>query len=323
MSKITDNVMKEVSQLSLQYELNQLEELDSENLAHQPLSTDDIKKLALYIERLPSEYKIILFFRYCFDSNFAEINKVLEIENSVGKSRYTEKMLSNIMGLKSQWIDGKAIQSACKLALIEDMKDYNNIETKNKPNYTMNFRRKLRKVGINRNISSKLKLITKRVAIFVLICLLSFSTVLAVNAKVRERVLDWIIEVFPKFSIFTSDSSDDLNGTSELTEFHMDYIPKGFKLIDKHEGRTMLIYNYESETQQLEIKLFDINGEGRSYYDTEDAEIEEITIRKSQGYTWERDGITYLILNQDGIEYHVVGNLKLNEIIKIAENISK
>ncbi|WP_317921535.1 hypothetical protein [Tepidimicrobium xylanilyticum] len=55
------------------------------------------------------------------------------------------------------------------------------------------------------------KLIAKRVAIFMLICILTFSVILTVNAEARERVFDWIIEVFEKFSIFTPQNIDEDN----------------------------------------------------------------------------------------------------------------
>lgn len=324
MSKVANNIMRELSQLSLEDDLKQLESLDSENFHGQTLSLDDIKKLSLNINLLPSEYKSILFFSYCFNSKPTEINKILEIDNSVGKLRYTEKMLSNIMGLEKKWIDVESMKAACKLALDEYLKDYNNIEIKNKPNYSMDFRRKLRDISINRNIPSKLKFITKRVAIFILICLLSFSTFLAINSEARERVFNWIIETFPKFSIFTSDSSDELNEPIELGELQINYIPDEFELTDTFEDQEMLIYIYESKTQeQFDIMLVDASGAARSYYDTEDAEIEEIIIKESQGYTWERDGIRYLIWTQGGIEYHISGDLNLDEIIKIGENILK
>ncbi len=44
--------------------------------------------------------------------------------------------------------------------------------------------------------------IAKIVAIFILVFVLSFSAVLVVNAEAREKVFDWIIERFPKFSVF-------------------------------------------------------------------------------------------------------------------------
>ena len=86
----------------------------------------------------------------------------------------------------------------------------------------------------------------------------------------------------------------------------------------------MLIYNYLSENnQRLTIKLSVLLDENKSYYDTEDTDIQELILKKTQAYIWQADGITYLLWYQDGIDFQIYGNLNKNEIFKIAEYISK
>ena len=98
----------------------------------------------------------------------------------------------------------------------------------------------------------------------------------------------------------------------------------GFELVEINEGRKMLIYNYLAENnQEFNIKLSASSSEGKSYYDTENVEIEEIIFKESQAYTWQTDEMTYLIWYQNGIECHIVGSLNKDEILKVAENISK
>lgn len=320
-SKI-DDIMKEVAQLALQNELIQLEKLDIGNIEYKPLYTDDINKLAVHVNLLPLEYKNILFLRYCFDSTFLEVNKILEMDYSMGKLRYTLKMLSNTLGLDNKWIDDNSMKKICELALDEEMKTYSSSKIKHKPDYTRNFKKKLKDIDIKEkaNITS----IGKRVAVFILVCLLSFSVILAVNAEVRGRVINWFIEVFPKFSIFTSYNTDESIDSAELTEYGFAYIPQGFELINKHELNAAIIYNYVSEKdQELDIKLVDSSSAGRSYYNTEDVKIEEITIKESQGYIWQKNEIASLVWEKDGTEFHITGNLNIDEIIKIAENIYK
>lgn len=83
-------------------------------------------------------------------------------------------------------------------------------------------------------------LLAKRVAIFIIICILSFSAVLAVNAEAREKVSYWIIEVFEKFSIFTSRNIDESNSLDELVSTEINYIPARFELSHINEGRNMI-----------------------------------------------------------------------------------
>jgi hypothetical protein len=86
----------------------------------------------------------------------------------------------------------------------------------------------------------------------------------------------------------------------------------------------MLVYDYLGENnQKLTIKLFASSGENKSYYDTEGVEIEEIIFKGFKAYMWITDEMIYLIWYQDGIEYHVIGNLNKVELLEVAENISK
>ena len=145
---------------------------------------------------------------------------------------------------------------------------------------------------------------------------------LAINVDAREKFFDWIIETFPKFSIFIPKNNNVGNYSAELASFEINYIPTGFGLVNRHKGHNMLIYNYETENnQRLDIRLFSSNSKGQSYYDTENIEIEEFILKKSNAYMWKIDGITYLIWYQDGIECNISGNVDKDEAIKIAENI--
>lgn len=324
MSKTSKDVMKVVSQLSLEDELKKLSKINIENIIYQPLSDGQVDQLAKKISLLPLEYRNILFFRYCFNTNPSETKEMLEIENSISKLRYIQKMLSGFMGLKNSWIDNETMKKSCQIALVEETKIHDNIIGLHQPNYSKNFRQKLKEIKIKRNSYRIFMSIVKRVAVFILVFLLSFSAVLVVNAEAREKVFDWIIEKFPKFSIFTSEDIDENKESVELAAFTINYIPDGFELVDINEGRKMLIYNYlGNNNQKFEIKLFTSSGEGKAYYDTEGVEVKEIMLKGSQGYTWQTDEINYLIWHQDGIECHIVGNLNKDEILKVAENILK
>lgn len=323
MSKDAKDIMKDVCLLSLEAEFQNISNLNISSTVYQSLSVSQIDQLARKISLLPSDYRNILLFRYYYKSSPSETNKMLEIENSMGKLRYVQKMLSTFMGFEDSWIDDDSMERACEIALIENTKEYENIEILHKPNYSRAFRLKLKDIKIKQNPNNMFILITKRVAIFILVSILSFSAVLAVNAEARENVFGWVVETFPKFSIFTPGIADEDNKSVDLASLKINYIPEGFELVDIHEGRKMLIYNYLAENdKELTIKLIDPSGSGKSYYDTENSEIEEIVFKGSQAFTWQTDKITYLIWNQDGIECHISGNLSKDEILKIGKHLN-
>ena len=56
------------------------------------------------------------------------------------------------------------------------MKDYNNVEILQEPGYSKKFRKELKEIKIKRKATSTLVLIAKRVAVFILILILGFST---------------------------------------------------------------------------------------------------------------------------------------------------
>lgn len=236
MSKTSKDVMKVVSQLSLEDELKKLSKINIENIIYQPLSDGQVDQLAKKISLLPLEYRNILFFRYCFNTNPSETKEMLEIENSISKLRYIQKMLSGFMGLKNSWIDNETMKKSCQIALAEETKIHDNIIGLHQPNYSKNFRQKLKEIKIKRNSYRIFMSIVKRVAVFILVFLLSFSAVLVVNAEAREKVFDWIIEKFPKFSIFTSEDIDENKESVELASFTINYIPDGFELVDINQG---------------------------------------------------------------------------------------
>lgn len=323
-SKTAKDIIKDVCVLSLEAEFQNISNLNISNIVYQSLSVSQIDQLARKISLLPSDYRNILFFRYYFNNSPSETNKMLGTENSIGKLRYVQKILSTFMGLEDSWIDEDSMEKACEIAFKEDKKEYENVEILHKPNYSKAFRLKLKDIKIKQNSNNMFMLIAKRVAIFILVSILSFSAVLAVNAEARENVFAWVVETFPKFSIFTSKIGDADNKPVDLTSIKVNYIPDGFELEDIHEGHKMIIYNYSAKNdQKFTVKLFDPSGEGKSYYDTENSEIEEIIFKGSQAFTWQTDKITYLIWNQDGIECHISGNLNKDEILKIGKNLSK
>src|SRR5699024_6785987 len=120
------------------------------SIIYQSLSDEEVEQLAIKIGLLPSEYRSILFFRYCFNNTPSETDRLLEMENSIGKLRYIQKMLSALMEINNSWIDDNSMERACKIALSEDTKHYSNIGILHKPSYSNDFRRKLKDIKIGK-----------------------------------------------------------------------------------------------------------------------------------------------------------------------------
>ena len=317
------NMIKEAGELSLQAEFQRMEKADVSRRLYQPLSLPQIQQLAKKIRLLPFEYQSILFFHYCIGYTASEIEKILGMTNIEGKLNYLVKLLSGIMGFGRTWIDMGSMKEACKLALEEAVKEYDSTQISYKPKYSNVTRKKLVGIQIKSSPAQVFLFAAKQVAIFVLILIMAFSSVLAVNVKARTKFLNWVIETFPQFSVFQSKSVTE-NSALELIDLTIHYMPNGFKLEDTQESNEMLIYHYlNGAGMKITIRFLKSDNNISSYYNTENVDVEEFVLNDTQAYLWQKDNVTSLVWSQDDVECHVAGNVKKDEIIKIAENITK
>ena len=316
--------MKNIGDLSFKSELQSLSKLDTSKIAYQSLSKDQIEVLAKKINYMPAKYNNLLIYRYCFNNNFPELNDFFQINNSELVILYINKMLSNFMALNNFWIDDKSMKEACQLALKNSMKEYDDIEISeelNNSNVDINYLKSNKFKKKNKNVFI---LISKSAAVFILVCFLGFSSIVVVNAEVREKLVSWIVEVFPKYSSFKSKSEEKDNNKVDLKSLKINYVPSGFELIDTMDIRTILVYNYSSNNGQELTVSFSISN-NKSYHDTEGSEIEEFIFKDQPAFLWKTDTGIHLIWHQDGMDCNISASLSISkdEVIKIAENIKK
>ena len=323
MSNTFDGLMGDVCKQALDNDIAELERFDFNNISVRPLATEEIPTLAQKITALPLEYMNTLFLKYCFDFSPEDTDAMLETTHSVGRLRYVRNMLSSFMGLEGALVDDHSMRLACEAALstyvAQDVPNVLHI-----PKYSNAFRKKLSVIKAAQKSMSMVVAIGKRVAVFILVCAISFSTALVANAKLRERFLNWIIEAFPKFSIFTtqttgSPSSNVLNPD----DISFGYLPDDFTVSDIFQGRTMLVYDFLSNDGDRSITVsFTIQKSGaKKYYNTENSEIKSVVFRNDEAFTWQTENTTHFIWVQNNIECHISGNIGYKTVVKIAENV--
>lgn len=319
----TADALREAIEISMQDELDKIAEKNT-SIIYRALSIDEVNRLAIKINLLPVEHQNILFCRYCFN-NINKIDNILDIEKSEAKLTYVKNMLSRFMGLVDTYIDNGSMKEACDLALTKNMKEYESVELSYDPKYSNEFRRRLKAIKIKQSWTNKVGSITKWAAIFVLVPIISFSTILAVNVEARAKFLGWIVETYPEFSTFTPKVTGKNDNSVDLAEFNIGYIPEGFQLDDVRESHRMLVYSYISEDNEkmFNVRLIDAEASYNVNYDTEGAEIEEFIFKGAEAYTWQNKGFTFLIWYQDGMRCNIIGDISNDEAIKIAESISK
>ncbi|MFV0496861.1 MAG: DUF4367 domain-containing protein [Candidatus Fimivivens sp.] len=322
MSNMFNSIIQEACCASLQTEYESLEKLDFNAYKTKTLSQNDIQVLSRKISTLPTEYLNIIFFRYCFQFSSSDTSDILEIDNVVGMLRYIKKMLSRFMNLDELIIDESSMKQASLIAL-QQYTSVNETEMMGRIHYSTEFRNKLKMIKSSQSISKVITLIIKRVAVFILVCAISFSTALVASAELREIFFNWVVNTFPKFSVFVPQNSDLSSQQIDVTlnNFIIDYLPENFILTDKTEMMSMIIYHYlDSNDRTLSITFA---NDVRFYKDTEDAIINEIPFNDNTAIWWERDSITHFIWIQDDTQCNITTELPIDEVIKIAENIKK
>ena len=166
-------------------------------------------------------------------------------------------------------------------------------------------------------------------AVLVLVLAGALATSAEVRYAVRHAVLQWTdIDLRLTYDTEGTPAPDDLT----LPQGYADhYVPEGFVLDEGNAlvTQTTLLRGYENaaQGQSYYIACYAIQPEGQvstfdnehTTYETIDSNGKEATLGTSMNY----DGSTsyYLFWESNGIHQSVSGNVPLNELLKIAQNI--
>lgn len=283
------------------------------------LEADDIARLSNKIALLPVDDRTILFCRYCFGFSAKDTQEAFALENAAGQLRYLQNMLAFFMGIEEAKIDDSSFHKAAQLAL-ESYTTRNDAIPLLPPKYSARFRRKLQSIKAAQRLSDYILLAAKRVAVFLLVCTVGFSTVLAIHAQAREQFFALLVETFPQFSVFIAQPQDETTITMENFErVEVQYVPKGFVLNEKALLRTRVIYKYSNDSGE---RIFvTIAAPSRDYLDTEDADVKQMEFKGNTAYYWTKDNTAYIVWQQDGLSCNIIARCSMEQAIKIAENI--
>ena len=268
-----------------------------------------IRELSEKILHLPHQGIVLLFSRYCFRLSPQETEKFFQMKNAKGRFRFYRELLSTSMGLSSeQVISDASLNRACKIT----MKDY--LRTELKEDAAVSSTGKSRTHIVFRRFG-------KAVAVAAITITLLFSTAMVTNAKIREKVIAWVVETFEKYSIFEL-QSDGENTQPDLQSYKPAYLPDGAELQNTVELPEFIIYKYKiGNSDYFNIQLS--QSDTRTYVDAESADIETLDMNGVTGYFFKKDGLNYVCFERDGAFFSVYGSLDVDELIKIAADITR
>lgn len=169
-----------------------------------------------------------------------------------------------------------------------------------------------------------------RVAVIGMICMLLFTTAFAASPTFRAYTLNLVMEVFEdSTAISFSNSNSENSSFSEDFNVDVNWVPEGYTLVDQSEDPFLSSLRYRSETgDEILINVF--KGEdGVLYVDTEDAQVEHLTIQGCDGLLVLKDGDAQLVWGNENGPYKVgiiAKNTETEEdvrnLMKIAENLT-
>ena len=148
---------------------------------------------------LPFPEQAVFLLYYGFHMNDSQISEVLVLPYAHGMRIGMLNTLQAWASTPEVFCDPEALSQACKLVL-KKLMDEVNMQPDVLHAYSRHFRKQLRKVrAAQKPVDYLLQGVSKAAAILLAVSI-GFSTAMVTNAEFREKVLEWIVETYPKYS---------------------------------------------------------------------------------------------------------------------------
>lgn len=301
--------LREATRISLQKDLADLERSDMASILSMDLPEDKIKELSRKMLFLPHEGVVLMLSKYCFELSPADTEQLYGFENAKGRFRYYRRLLSDCMCLrKNEQISDASLESACKIVMDDYLR--NEMGDADETSKVVPFKGK-----------RVFRTIRRTLAIAALVAALMFTMLMAASADFRERVIQWIVETYEKYSVF--EVKDDKNAaTADPLAYTFSYLPDGAELVNSIEGSFYADYRYEMNDSQY-IDILICPADQRVYVDTEGAEIHPLQIGDLEGYWFSKDTLRYVCYEMDGCQFSLCGTVDIDELLKVAGSVTK
>lgn len=271
---------------------------------------------------LPFPEQAVFLLYYGFHMNDSQISEVLVLPYAHGMRIGMLNTLRAWANNPEAFCDPAALSQACKLAL-KKLMDEVNMQPDVLHAYSRHFRKQLRKVRAAQKPVDYLLRGASRAAAVLLAVSIGFSTAMVTNAEFREKILEWIVETYPKYSKIRLDGVQNRSGSDragELASFQITYIPDGYKLVYQSNLETMKHFRYVNSAEQS-IIIQIVPGDGSNNYNTEGAEVNSCIVGNRSVLYWKKDTFSMCIAKDRDWLIVVMTELPFDEAFKILENI--
>lgn len=170
----------------------------------------------------------------------------------------------------------------------------------------------------------QIKLYSSRAAVFILVLIGAFTAVTMSVEAFRIRILNYFMEKNESYTEFRVDEVIEGQSIPQLDKDHYyypTYIPEGYIYDYAQSAGSVTILRYSNGGDAI---IFTQGNTGSAYHmDTEEAKMNEVPIGATSGYLIVKEEGLILFWSDDDTDFMINGNLKPNELIKIAESLEK
>ncbi len=160
----------------------------------------------------------------------------------------------------------------------------------------------------------------RRIAVILLIAILiSFTTVVSVEAY-RNRFFNIVKNIYKELTSITFEA-DEEPADIKFESIQPQYIPEGFteKETEKTYSSEFTIYRNAMETDIIYEQTYITNNQ--IIVDTEDTEIEHITVNGIEVEYFYNKGFYQFMWYKDHYAFSLISSMKKDELIKMIESI--
>ncbi len=174
-------------------------------------------------------------------------------------------------------------------------------------------------------INKMLRVMKRTAAAVLVIATVSFCGLMTVEAY-RAKVIEFVVHVFNEFTQyrFSPASSQSNADVVELPELFFGYVPERMQEVENMAtptGWRYILYKDDSGNFFQLTQSIVADGQYDIIIDTEDSDFKVGTIRGCEAFFNSKNGENTIMWVDFGIVYKLYGNLTLDELTSLAENI--
>ena len=185
--------------------------------------------------------------------------------------------------------------------------------------YIKTEEKKEKRIKLIKNIKKQ----SKKAAIILLIVIAGISTLIFTVEAIRVRVFNYFIEKNERYTEIRVEEENNIK-TPELnweSYYQPTYMTEGYYFESSKDIGSIKVLKYTNGENQ--ITFTQANNGTDFQLDTEDAVTENIKINGNEGLLIIKEDRSMIFWHNEEKSFTITGNIKKEEIIKIAESIEK